>query len=164
MSIPPQLEIRAAAPGDMPDLARLLAQLGYPGTERFLAGRMRQLAAHPDALLLVADAGGKVLGFVSLHFMPQLALAGDFCRIAYLCVEEQARSLGVGAVLEQRAVAEALARGCDRIELHSHARRHDAHRFYARQGYEESPKYFVKRLAARIAPAPAGGGSDPSPA
>jgi GNAT superfamily N-acetyltransferase len=162
--MPPQLEIRAAAPGDMPDLARLLAQLGYPGTQTFLAGRMRQLADHPDALLLVAHAGGKILGFVSLHFMPQLALAGDFCRIAYLCVEEQARSLGIGAMLEQRAVAEALARRCDRIELHSHARRHDAHRFYARQGYEESPKYFVKRLAARIAPAPATGGNGPSPA
>ncbi|MHB1122128.1 MAG: GNAT family N-acetyltransferase [Ramlibacter sp.] len=161
--MPPQLEIRDAAPGDLPDLARLLAQLGYPGAESFLASRMWQLAAHPDALLLVAHAGGRILGFISLHFMPQIALAGDFCRISYLCVDEQARSLGVGAVLEQRAVAEARARRCDRIELHSHARRHDAHRFYVRQGYEESPKYFVKRLAPdRIAPAPAPAGNGPN--
>lgn len=145
--MPPQLEIRDATPDDLPALAQLLAQLGYPGSDSFLADRIRQLRVHPDALLLVAHAGSKVLGFISLHFMPQIALAGDFCRIAYLCVDEAARSLGVGALLEQRAVAEARARGCDRIELHSHARRHDAHRFYARQGYDESPKYLVKRLA-----------------
>lgn len=145
--MPPQLEIRDATPDDLPVLARLLTQLGYPGTEAFLAGRVEELRAHPDALLLVAHAGTSVLGFISLHFMPQIALAGDFCRVAYLCVDEAARSLGVGAFLEQRAVAEARARGCDRIELHSHARRHDAHRFYARQGYDESPKYLVKRLA-----------------
>jgi GNAT superfamily N-acetyltransferase len=37
-------------------------------------------------------------------------------------------------------------RSCDRIEVHCHSRRTDAHRFYERQGYEESPKYFTKSL------------------
>jgi GNAT superfamily N-acetyltransferase len=145
------LLLRPATLQDAPALADLLGQLGYPGTEGFVAKRLRQLAAHPDALLQVAEAGGAVLGFISLHFIPQLALPGDFCRVSYLCVAQQARSRGVGAQLEAFAEREARARGCDRIELHSHERRTDAHRFYRRQGYVESPKYLVKPLGLQAA-------------
>ena len=54
------------------------------------------------------------------------------------------RGSGVGRALEEAAAALALGRGCDRIEVHCHERRADAHRFYYRQGYEESPKYLMK--------------------
>lgn len=139
------LTIRPARANDAEALAELLRQLGYEGTDRFLAHRLEQLAAHPDAVTLVAE-GDAVLGVISLHFVPQLALAGDFCRISYFCVAEQARGLGIGARLEAAATDEARRRGCDRIELHSSQRRVDAHRFYARQGYVESPKYLMKKL------------------
>ena len=82
--------------------------------------------------------------FIGLHFMVQLALPGDFCRITYFCVSDAARGSGVGRALEEAAEALARARGCDRIEVHCHQRRTDAHRFYYRQGYEESPKYLMK--------------------
>lgn len=141
------LALRQGRPADAPALVALLAQLGYPGAETFIERRLAQQLAHADALLLVAEVDGRVRGFMSLHFIPQLALAGDFCRLSYLCVDEQARSLGIGALLESRAVEEARRRGCDRIELHSHERRTAAHRFYFREGYEESPKYLMKRLA-----------------
>lgn len=140
--------LREAEPRDAAALVRLLAQMGYPGAEAFIERRLAQQLEHPDALLLVAEAQGEVLGFMSLHFIAQLALPGDFCRLSYLCVDEQARSLGTGALLERRAVEEARRRGCDRIELHSHQRRTAAHRFYFREGYEESPKYLMKRLSA----------------
>lgn len=141
------MQIRTATSEDSFAIAALLAQLDYPGTEAFMPRKIAQLTAHPDALLLVAqDEAGRLLGFIGLHFMIQLALPGDFCRITYFCVSEQARSAGVGRQLEAAAEAEARARGCDRIEVHCHARRADAHRFYYRQGYEESPKYLMKRL------------------
>ncbi|WP_019142973.1 GNAT family N-acetyltransferase [Noviherbaspirillum massiliense] len=138
--------IRPATASDAGALAQLLAELGYPGTEAFIAQKIAQQAAHPDALLLVATEGERILGLISLHFIPQLALPGDFCRISYFCVSETARGRGIGAQLERRAESEARARHCDRIELHCHSRRTGAHRFYARQGYEESPKYFMKTL------------------
>lgn len=141
------MRLRPAILEDSPALADLLAQLGYPGTEPFLHERIAQLLRHPDAWLRVAEDGeGRLLGFIGLHFMAQLALPGDFCRIAYFCVSDAARSAGVGQELEAAAEAEARARGCDRIEVHCHERRADAHRFYYRQGYEESPKYLMKRL------------------
>lgn len=138
------VRLRPAAPHDAAALVELLRQLGYPGAEAFIEARLRELIVHPDALVEVAEADGVVLGMIAVHFLPQLAVAGDFCRIAYLCVHERARGLGIGARLEAFAVDAARRRGCDRIELHSAARRVDAHRFYARLGYEESPKYLVK--------------------
>lgn len=140
--------IRTATLDDSAAISALLSQLDYPGTERFLPGKIAQLASHPDARLLVAeDEAGQLLGFIGLHFMIQLALPGDFCRITYFCVSDAARSAGVGRQLEAAAEAEARVRGCDRIEVHCHERRTDAHRFYYRQGYEESPKYLMKRVS-----------------
>jgi len=146
--------VRKANYDDTAAITRLLADLGYPGADAFIDQRLQQLMSHGDACLLVAEGdGGQVLGFISLHFIVQLALAGDFCRISYLCVDSAARGLGVGALLEQAAEARARARGCDRMELHCDTRRENAHRFYARLGYEDAPKYFRRSLncSARLA-------------
>ncbi|MGE8677422.1 GNAT family N-acetyltransferase [Achromobacter marplatensis] len=140
--------IRTATSEDSAAIAALLTQLDYPGTAPFMPQKIAQLTVHPDVRLLVAeDEAGQLLGFIGLHFMIQLALPGDFCRITYFCVSDQARSAGVGRRLEAAAEDEARARGCDRIEVHCHERRMDAHRFYYRQGYEESPKYLMKRVS-----------------
>ncbi|MCU0565674.1 MAG: GNAT family N-acetyltransferase [Oculatellaceae cyanobacterium Prado106] len=61
-------------------------------------------------------------------------------------MDETYRSLGIGKALEEKAEELARNRGCDRLEVHCHSRRVDAHRFYLRQGYEESPKYFFKAI------------------
>ena len=138
--------IRTAHKSDAETISKLLTSLGYTGTQSFIHNRIVQLLAHPDETLLVATIGADVVGVLSLHFIPQLALAGDFCRISYFCVDESIRGAGIGAALEARATELARVRGCDRIEVHCHSRRVDAHRFYARQGYTESPKYLIKSL------------------
>jgi len=140
------IHLRSAHAQDADALVPLLEALGYPGGEAFAARRVSQLLAHPDAMLLVAEGPHGLVGFISAHFIAQLALPGDICRISYLCVAPGTRGAGTGARLEAAVVDEARRRGCDRVELHSHARRVDAHRFYARLGYEESPKYLVKPL------------------
>lgn len=132
---------------DAPAIAELLESLGYLGTASFINERITQLLSHPDEELLVAIDGDRIIGIISLHFIPQLALAGDFCRISYFCVAETARGAGVGAMMEERAVNIARERNSDRIEVHCNSRRVDAHRFYFRQGYAESPKYLLKKLA-----------------
>jgi len=140
------IEIKAPSVSDAAAISGLLHALGYPGTESFIEQRILQLLSHPDEALLVASDNGKVVGVISLHFIPQLALRGDFCRVSYLCVSEDVRGQGIGALLESHAVKLAQQRGCDRIEVHCHTRRTDAHRFYNRHAYVESPKYFFKSL------------------
>jgi len=94
----------------------------------------------------VKGTDGRILGFISLHFIPQIALEGDFARISYFAVHERARGGGIGQALEEYCVKLARERGCELIEVHCHTRRERAHAFYYRQVYEESPKYLIKRL------------------
>ena len=141
------MNIRQAQAKDSFALSALLAELGYGGTESFIDKRLAQLSGDPDEILLVAEHGVQVLGFLSLHFIPQLALAGDFARISYFCIAEGERSKGVGQQLLQYAESLAAQRGCDRMEVHCHASRLKANQFYALAGYEESPRYHIKDLS-----------------
>ena len=135
--------------GDVTDaqiVAQLLGDLDYPNTPEAVAERIANMAGNPDSRLLVAEQAGKTVGFISLHFIPQLALAGEFCRVSYLCVSDHVRGGGIGQKLLDEAERLAAERGCDRMEIHSHIRRVRAHQFYARARYEESPKYLLKKL------------------
>ncbi len=139
--------IRHAQPADTDAIRALIAQLDYDPPAR-LEEKIRRLSAHPDEVLLVYELDTEVVAFLSLHFIPQLAVAGDFARISYFAVKDNARSHGIGQQLEAHITRLARERNCDRIEVHCHTRRTDAHRFYERQGYNESPKYFIKTLRA----------------
>jgi GNAT superfamily N-acetyltransferase len=151
--------IRKARVDDAKGIRRLLDQLEYPGSESFLEAKLEKMVQDQAELLLVWEEGdslgsglpaggidGRILGLLSLHFIPQLALEGDFARISYFAVDEDARSGGIGRAMEEYATGLARERGCHLIEVHCHERRARAHAFYSRQGYDESPKYLIKRL------------------
>jgi GNAT superfamily N-acetyltransferase len=138
--------IRRATMEDWRGIRLLLDQLDYPGTEHYLPEKIDRMMRDPDEVLLVFEEEGVIMGCISLHFIPQLALPGDFARISYFAIDEQARSKGIGREMEEYCTGLAKERGCYLIEVHCHTRREGAHRFYYRQGYEESPKYLVKRL------------------
>lgn len=137
--------IRKAQLEDIAAIRALIAQLDYDPPASF-ADKIRRLTADPDEILLVYEQDKEVVAFLSLHFIPQIAVAGDFARISYFAVKDSARSRGIGQELEACITRLARERNCDRIEVHCHTRRTGAHRFYERQGYDESPKYFIKRL------------------
>ena len=140
------MRIRVAGLEDGEGIAALLDQLGYPGTDGFISEKIDAIINDPNATLLVAEDNGIVVAFISINFIVQLGLEGDFARISYCAVSDEYRSKGIGRDLEARCEELARARGCDRIEVHCSDNRTDAHRFYARQGYVESPKYLIKGL------------------
>jgi GNAT superfamily N-acetyltransferase len=140
--------IRRAQPADTEAIRALIVQLDYEPPD-VLEEKIRRLSNHPDEVLLVFELDAEVVAFLCLHFIPQIALNGDFARISYFAVKDTARGHGVGQQLEAHIAQLARERNCDRIEVHCHNRRTDAHRFYERQGYEESLKYFIKRLDPR---------------
>jgi GNAT superfamily N-acetyltransferase len=141
--------IRPATLNDGDAIVSLLEQLGYRGTSDFIFEKMVTLLHHQDALLLVYEKNGKVVALLSLHVIPQIALEGDFLRISYFVVDESTRNQTIGAECEAYARQFAQEKECDRIEVHCHERRKNAHRFYEKHGYVESPKYFVKNLHVR---------------
>lgn len=138
--------IRNAKISDWKAIMELLKQLNYSDTDSFLQDKIKKLLSHPDEKLLVYESDQTVIAVISIHFIPQLALNGDFARISYFAVDKEARNKGIGRELEEFCVALARDRKCDRIEVHCHSRRLDAHRFYYRQGFVESPKYFIKSM------------------
>jgi GNAT superfamily N-acetyltransferase len=146
------MSIRSASIGDWEGISRLLTQLEYPGTAVFIRSRLERMLNDPTETLLVwAEPSAPpeppaILGFLSLHFIPQIALQGDFARISYFAVDGEARSHGIGRQLEETATRLARERGCVLMEVHCHTRRTRAHEFYARQGWTESPKYLIKKL------------------
>ncbi|PKH20510.1 GNAT family N-acetyltransferase [Enterobacterales bacterium CwR94] len=146
------MKIRHATEQDAYALSALLTELGYADTETFITRQLQRLMAHPDEQLLIAEEGDTVLGFLSLHFIPQLALPGDFARISYFCVAEGERSKGLGQTLLAEAEQRARAQGCDRMEVHCNATREKANQFYVREDYIEAPVYRVKMINGSGAP------------
>jgi GNAT superfamily N-acetyltransferase len=138
--------IRKAHVEDWQQICLLLNQLEYPNSERFLKEKLEVLLKDHNEVLLVYEEDNRVIALISVHFIPQLAVKGDFARSSYFAVDQNIRSRGIGRSIEEYCTDLAVKRHCDRIEVHCHSRREEAHRFYRRQGYTESPKYFIKML------------------
>jgi GNAT superfamily N-acetyltransferase len=139
------MPIRPATTDDAAAISRLLTQLEYPGTARFLEAKLAAMLQDPAEVLLVWDDPG-VRGFVSLHFIPMIGVGKDFAQISYLIVDDAVRGTGIGRQLEETVTRIAREHGCDRMVVHCDSRRVRAHAFYLRQGFIESPKYLIKRL------------------
>ncbi len=141
-----KVHIRSAKSEDIQAICDLLKQMGYSQPLALIQEKFELLNHDSNSQILVAEEEGKICGFLSLYFIPQIALQGDFAKICYLCVNENIRSKGVGHLLVHEAEKQAKRRGCDRMELHSGVQRPLAHQFYLREGYVEAPKYFRKAL------------------
>lgn len=140
------MNIRSAKSEDTQAICDLLKQMGYPHPLALIQEKFEILHNDSNSQILIAEEKGKICGFLSLYFIPQIALQGGFAKICYLCVDENMRSKGVGHLLVKEAEQQARRRGCDRMELHSGMQRPLAHQFYLREGYVEAPKYFRKAL------------------
>jgi ribosomal protein S18 acetylase RimI-like enzyme len=98
-----------------------------------------RVARDPNLRLVVAESEGRVVGCLQLAILPGISSQGGLrglledVRVAADC-----RSRGIGEQLVQWAVAEAKARGCNLVELLTHASRLDAQRFYKRLGFAAS--------------------------
>jgi N-acetylglutamate synthase-like GNAT family acetyltransferase len=138
--------VREATRQDAAAIKLLLKQLDYPTGNGFVEQKLDTLLIHPEHYVFVYELEGKVAGFVSMHMVPQIALAGDFAIIGYLSVDEKYLHKGIGKQLELHCTQLARERKCDRIQLHCHIRRLDAHRFYEGRGYNETRKYYTKQV------------------
>lgn len=138
--------IRKATYRDAPGIKGLLEVLGYTSRTSHLVSQLDMMAEKEDHEVFVYELNKEVLGFVSVHYLPQLAFDGGLMIITYLSVDESVKGLPVANELEQYITARAKVRKCDRIQVHCMDWRTPAQQFYLQQGYQEYPKYFTKRL------------------
>lgn len=140
------MTIRDAEPKDVPAVARLLAQLGYPADEGAVAPRLARIDASPSDRLFVAEVGGQVVGLAGIHVSPSLEHDRDAAKVSAIVVDESFRRHGVGRALLEAVEAEARNRGCGLLFLTTAERRAEAHLFYRSLGWDETGRRFAKAL------------------
>lgn len=135
-------EIRELRFEDLPAVAALCGELGYPSTPDQLVRRFSRLLAEPSHAAFVALEDGEVAGW--LHVFLAVHLESDpYAEIGGLVVAEAWRSRKVGARLVARARAWAVERGVPTLRVRSRVEREAAHRFYRRQGFAEVKRQVV---------------------
>ncbi len=142
-----QITIRAARSDDVATIVAMLADdaLGR-GRERIedplppsYSQAFDRVARDPNLALVVAEAGGQVVGCLQLCILPGLSSQGaSRALIEDVRVASHCRNRGIGEQLVQWALAEAQSRGCRLVELLTHETRVDAQRFYKRLGFAAS--------------------------
>ncbi|MEO9254594.1 MAG: GNAT family N-acetyltransferase [Tepidiformaceae bacterium] len=141
------LVIRHAEEGELQRVVELIhlgafavsrENLGPPLPDGYQAA-FDEIRADPNALLMVADNAGEVVGTFSLVFIPNISNGGGrVAQIESVHVAEKWRGNGIGEAMLRWAIAESNVRGCFRLQLTSNKGRVDAHRFYERLGFAKS--------------------------
>ncbi len=140
------LKIRNATYHDAPFIKGLLAVLGYQTNLSLLVDQLERLFGSQNDHCYVCDINKEVVGFVTVHYLPQLAFDGGVAIISYLSVDESIKGIDIATALEKHVTEQARIKRCEQVQVHCMDWRTHAHQFYIKQGYQEYPKYFIKRL------------------
>ena len=140
------MNVRRVLADDADEIAAALVELGYSASRQEVASRLSVLEADGRSAALVAVSGTTVVGLLTLHMVPVLHEAGDWCRVTALVVDPAARREGVGRALVSEAEELARAAGCVRLEVTSALHRDGAHGFYRDQGFGQVSEHFLKPL------------------
>jgi GNAT superfamily N-acetyltransferase len=151
-----EIEIRRATRDDIGPIVRMLAddQLGATRESADDLGpylkAFEDIDADASQLLMVADAGGDVVGTLQLTIIPGLARKGALRgQVEAVRVRDDQRGNGLGGRLMAWAIEESRRRGCALVQLTSDVTRVDAHRFYERLGFVASHQGFKLKLTSR---------------
>jgi GNAT superfamily N-acetyltransferase len=135
---------RDAIPEDIPYIVSLLAddrlgaqreQLGDP---RY-AKALQDIDADATTRFIVMEDDGIVVGCMQMSILPGLARRGvRRAQFESVRIAGSQRNNGLGAALVAEGIRLAREAGCGLIELSSDATRIDAHRFWKRQGFEDT--------------------------
>lgn len=149
----PKIHLRPLRAHDLDVIMQLHRELGwnpaFQADGSTLRQRLHALTTEEDALLLVAELDGDVVGYVHGEIVMYLLFAGREMLVSELFVKQEARGHGVGSALMAAIEAEAVKRKCFRISvLNSRERESYKRGFYPALGYEERTQTatFTKRL------------------
>ena len=145
--------IRPLNPSDVTAIMQLHRELGwnpaFKADGSTLKQRLEALITEENALLLVAERKGQVVGYIHGEIVTYLLFAGREMLVSELFVMEKMRGQGVGKALLNTIETEAVHHKCFRISvLNSRERESYKRGFYPALGYEERPHTanFTKRL------------------
>ncbi len=141
-----KIKIRRATPDDANAIEALYRELVSNPAIHVSPQRLEQVARDEHTFLLVADCGGVITGTALLSLCLDVMFGEQtFGVIENVVVSSNARSSGIGAMLMLEIERIATTNQCSKLMLLSTASRTDAHRFFARHGFQDGSKRgFVK--------------------
>jgi GNAT superfamily N-acetyltransferase len=114
--------IRAATAADVPAILRLIHALAvYEKLEHMVVGTEARLrdslfGAHPAAEAILAESGGRAVGFALYFATFSTFLCKPGIHLEDLFVEPEHRGRGIGKELLRKLAQVAVERGCGRLE------------------------------------------------
>ena len=151
----PDVFIREAREDDIPSLAALFAADtlgGHGDTVEPVAlpdylRAFRRIVASPNDTLYVAELDGEVVGTFQTTLIPSMVgRGGTNFNIEAVQTRVDMRGKGIGAAMFRFAIERGREAGARLAQLTSNNARTDAHRFYARMGFEHSHAGFKMKL------------------
>jgi ribosomal protein S18 acetylase RimI-like enzyme len=160
----PDATIRPALPADLPALGRLGAALvrthyefdtlrfiaPTPETEHGYAWFLGTQLEKPNAVILVAERNGEVVGyaFATVEGYDYMMLRGPAGVLNDILVDPAERGRGLGRMLLDAALAELRARGAPRVVLSTAEKNEPAQRLFARAGFRRTMIEMTRELDA----------------
>lgn len=137
---------------DLPAILALLmdddlGKLREEGGDSAYAQAFAAIAADPNQILAVAEAGGEVAGCFQLTFIPGLSRKGQWRgQIEAVRIRRDLRGKGIGREMMNWAIVLCREKGCGLVQLTTDKQRKDAHRFYESLGFTASHEGMKFRL------------------
>lgn len=136
------MKIRNGKSKDIPEITKLLEELGrmqHKGrVEKAKFEKIiHQYLSNSDKQILLAEDDSKIVGMVSIVFLPRLNQSGSELWIPDLVVSKDYQNKGIGMQLIKTCAKIAKKKNCFRIRLESGNERKGTHRFYKKSGFEQ---------------------------
>jgi GNAT superfamily N-acetyltransferase len=139
----PNLSIRHARKSELAALVALYRDDGLGVTreatevDEAYQSAFDAIEADPNHMLVVGERDGEIVATLLLSFLPGLSRHGAWrAQIEAMRVSGASRGQGIGQDMLNWSIEKARQHGCTLVQLTSDRRRADAHRFYARVGFE----------------------------
>jgi ribosomal protein S18 acetylase RimI-like enzyme len=150
----PPITIRPAVPSDLPAIGRLGALLVRthhdldpkrfiavtPHTEHGYASFLGTLLTEPNALILVAELNGDVIGYsyAGVEGLDYMTLRGPAGVLHDIVVDHAHRRSGVGRMLMEATLVALEARGMPQVVLWTAEGNESAQKLFARAGFRRT--------------------------
>lgn len=144
--------IRESSSKDIPEILGLLYHLGRPKPQKdsdvdiFRKLVTKYVKDSDKAILIVEFDDMKIVGMVSVMFLPRLNRTTLEMYVPELVVLEKYQNRGIGKKLINSCISLAKEKKCYRIRLESGNQRKESHQFYKNLGFEQSAISFTKNL------------------
>jgi len=132
-----QVNIRPIHRDDATSVSELVTQLGYERTPEQVRQWVDGLGSRPEQAAFIAELDGKVVAWIDVSLAWHLQ-SDVFGLIGGLVVSDGVRGGGIGRRLCERAEEWSRSHGAKKIRVTSRSTREAAHRFYLRDGYQQS--------------------------